>query len=151
MVSENTVQAAKGGKELIGLPSCNIHEPQQWLSWHKGDTKWQSHVSGNQWLPNWTLGPCNKRKIRLCIRNLANFLELVRSWVYKRVYSGCFTRAEWSRNLRVLWKVSCVGWCFTGTNTMRDCFFVKKHFAQTDMGEGCSAKASRWKDIGLPT
>lgn len=33
MVSENTMQAAKGRKQLIVLPNYNIYEPQQCPAW----------------------------------------------------------------------------------------------------------------------
>jgi hypothetical protein len=49
-----------------------------------------------------------------------------------------------SGNLRVLWRVSCVGWCFAGAN-VKECFpevdtserlrLMKEHFTETDTGE----------------
>lgn len=48
MLPENTMQAAKGRKQLVVLLNYNIYKPQQ--DNHKGEIKWHSHAGGNQWL-----------------------------------------------------------------------------------------------------
>lgn len=50
---ESAVQASKGGKKPIVLPSCDPYEPQQWSAWQdipKGVTV--AYFGGNQQLPN---------------------------------------------------------------------------------------------------
>lgn len=67
------------------------------------------------------------------------------------INSTCSTRAVWSGNIRVLWRISCVGWCCAGANTWRSVFLEwtrAKGLRQTGEGMFCWSRHRR-KDVLL--
>jgi hypothetical protein len=71
----------------------------------------------------------------------------------KRFRACYYSEFFWSGNLRVLWEVRCIGWCFAGANTQRSALLKWTQVKGCLLKQTCAGtfhwSRHRWKDVLL--